>query len=293
VISLATVELNVNYLGAHVKTEGGVENAPARAREIGADTFALFTANQRTWRTRPLSDESTAAFKEACRLHGYPLDRIIPHTSYLINLGATDPDILEKSRNAFLNEMKRCERLGISMINFHPGAHKGRVSDTECLDQIVREVNRALEQTRGVTAVVEITAGQGSNVGHRLEHLAHLIQGVRDHGRVGFCLDTCHLFAAGYDIRTPGAYRETMMQVADIVGLNYLRAMHLNDSQHLLGSRKDRHARLGAGAIGWEAFRLFMEDPEIDGIPLILETPEPEHWAEDLEKLRHLSPGNR
>ena len=279
----------MKLIGAHFSAGGGIQNVPLLAHQAGANAFALFTRNQRSWRSAPLADETVAAFKENCRAAGFGPDAIVPHDSYLINLGAPDPEILRKSREAFLDELRRCVQLGIRMLNFHPGAHKGEMTDDECLDQISREINGALAEVPGVTAVVECTAGQGSNVGHRMEQLALLIRKIDEPGRVGVCLDTCHLFAAGYDLRSREDYARTMEQFERVVGMEFLRAMHLNDSMRELASRKDRHANLGEGQIGWEPFGWIMEDPRTDGLPLILETPGPEPWPREIARLREMS----
>lgn len=273
-------------IGAHVSASGGVENAPLNAADIGATAFALFTRNQRQWTSKPLSEESIAAFKENCRELGYSSGDILPHDSYLINLGNPTPDGLEKSRNAFLDEMQRCEQLGLTLLNFHPGSHLKQMSEEECLDLIAESVNWALAQTEGVTAVVENTAGQGSNVGYRFEHLAHIIDKVDDKSRIGVCLDTAHMYAGGYDVKTEEGFETALEQFDRVVGLKYLRGMHLNDSKKELDTRVDRHDSLGAGTIGWDLFRHILQDDRFDNMPLILETPRPELWPEEIAKLK-------
>lgn len=275
----------MKYVGAHVSISGGVENAPLNAARIGAKAFALFTRNQRQWFAAPLLEENIIKFKENCRQKGYEVKHILPHDIYLNNLGSPEPEGLKKSRNAFLDEMKRCEQLGLKYLNFHPGSHKKRLSDEACLDIIVESVNITLDQTEGVTAVIENTAGQGGDVGYCFEHLAYLIDRVEDRGRIGVCLDTCHTFAAGYDIRTPQVYEKTMQEFGRIVGFDYLKGMHLNDSKVPLGSRKDRHHSLGKGELGWEPFRFIMNDPRLDDIPLILETIDDSLWAREIKQL--------
>jgi len=270
-------------VGAHVSAEGGVENAPLEASRIGATAFALFTRSQRMWRSRPLSEDTIERFRAHCAEAGYSPECILPHDSYLINLGAPDPEILAKSREAFLDELRRCEQLGLTLLNFHPGAHKKLMSDEQCLDRVAQSIDLGLERTGGVTAVVEITAGQGSNVGRTFEQLAYLIDRVSHKSRVGVSLDTAHAFAAGYDLRSD--YEGVMAQLDRIVGLRYLKGMHLNDSSTALGSRKDRHASLGDGQIGWAPFRSLVCDPRTDGIPLILETPAPERWPDEISRL--------
>ncbi|WP_043529859.1 deoxyribonuclease IV [Litchfieldella xinjiangensis] len=276
----------MKYIGAHVSAAGGPEQAVTRAREIGADAFALFTKNQRQWKAKPLTDETIAAFREACETHGFSSRQILPHDSYLINLGHPAREGLEKSRAAFLDEMQRCEQLGLSLLNFHPGSHLNKIGEAECLARIAESINMALAETRGVTAVIENTAGQGSNLGWRFEHLAEIIDQVEDKTRVGVCIDTCHAFAAGYDLRTSAACTASFDEFGDVVGFDYLRGMHLNDAKSEFASRVDRHHSLGQGNIGLDAFMTIMQDPRIDGIPLILETIEPDIWAEEIAWLR-------
>ncbi len=277
------------YVGAHVSASGGVENAPLNAAAIGANAFALFTKNQRRWDAKPLDQKSIARFRQNCEQHGFTPDQVLPHDSYLINLGHPEQDALAKSRAAFLDEMQRCEQLGLKYLNFHPGSHLRKISESECLSRIAESINRALEQTRGVTAVIENTAGQGSNLGYRFEQLAEIIAQVEDKSRVGVCLDTCHTFAAGYDLRTREACEATFAEFDRVVGFNYLCGMHLNDSKGGLESRLDRHHSLGQGEIGWEVFRYIMQDARFEAIPLVLETIDPDLWAEEIQQLRNFT----
>jgi len=279
------------FIGAHVSVSGGLENAPVRARELGATGFALFTKNQRQWMAKPLTDGEIAAFKTACQEAGYSPASILPHDSYLINLGHPEADGLAKSREAFIDEMRRCEQLGLDRLNFHPGSHLQKISEEESLDRITESINLALAQTHGVTAVIENTAGQGSNLGYRFEQLRYIIDRVEDRSRVGVCIDTCHAFAAGYDLRTATACNETFAQLDEIVGLQYLRGMHLNDALKPVGSRIDRHAPLGDGHIGWECFRYIAQDARFSGIPLILETPDESRWPDEIARLQEFSKG--
>ena len=276
----------MKYFGAHVSAAGGVENAPANARAIGATAFALFTKNQRQWVAPALKAEQIEAFRRACEEGGYTPAQILPHDSYLINLGHPEREALEKSRAAFFDEMHRCEQLGLDRLNFHPGSHLGKITEEESLDRIAESINLALDRTQGVTAVIENTAGQGSNLGFRFEHLAYLIDRVEDKSRVGVCIDTCHAFAAGYDLRTAEACERTFAELDSIVGFEYLKGMHLNDAMKILGSRVDRHTPLGEGMIGMECFRYIMQDARFDGIPLILETPDEERWPEEIAMLK-------
>ncbi len=273
-------------IGAHVSTSGGVENAPLNAAEIGANAFALFTKNQRQWTAKPLTTENIDRFKKNCDDNGFKPEQILPHDSYLINLGHPEVEKLEKSRTAFFDEMHRCEQLGLDRLNFHPGSHLKQVSESECLATIAESLNLALDKSNGVTAVIENTAGQGSNLGFRFEHLVEIIDQVEDQSRVGVCLDTCHTFAAGYDLRTADWCDAVFTEFENIVGFEYLRGMHLNDSKKELGSHVDRHHSLGKGELGLEVFRYIMNDARFDDIPMILETIDDTIWAEELELLR-------
>lgn len=272
-------------VGAHVSIAGGVENAPLNARQIGAKAFAMFTRNQRQWHSAPLTAASIEAFRQNCLDAGYLPAHILPHDSYLINLGNPEADKLDKSRKAFTTEMQRTEALGLTMLNFHPGSHLNLVTEKECLRTIAESLNLALEATNGVTAVIENTAGQGSNLGWRFEHLAAIIDLVEDKTRVGVCLDTCHLFASGYDLRTPEALETMLAGFDSTVGMHYLKGMHLNDAKQTIGSRVDRHACIGKGMIGLEAFASIMRHPAFEEIPLILETPDSDGWAEEIRML--------
>ncbi len=275
----------MKYIGAHVSIAGGVENAPLNASRIGARAFALFTKNQRQWKTRPLSEASIKAFRKNCDDHGFLPAHILPHDGYLINLGHPDKDGLHKSRTAFVDEMSRCRQLGLCYLNFHPGSHLGRMNDNDCLDRIAESVNMALDETEGVTAVIENTAGQGNNVGFRFEHMARMIDAVEDKSRIGVCLDTCHAFAAGYDLRTRKAYEQTMTDFDNIIGFTFLKGVHLNDARVDFDSRVDRHESLGAGSLGLAPFRFLMNDARFDDIPMILETKNSDIWAEEVALL--------
>lgn len=279
----------MKYFGAHVSASGGVENAVKNAKDIGATAFALFTKNQRQWLAPILTEEQIATFKAAMTEAGYQAWQVLPHDSYLINLGHPEEEGLEKSRESFFEEMRRCELLGLDRLNFHPGSHLKKISEEESLNRIAESINMALERTKGVTAVLENTAGQGSNLGYRFEHLAYIIERVEDKSRVGVCLDTCHSFAAGYDLRTKEACDATFAEFDRIVGFNYLRGMHLNDAMKPLGSRVDRHSPLGDGEIGWECFKYIAADSRFDNIPLVLETPDEARWAEEIAKLKEFA----
>lgn len=275
----------MKFIGAHVSAAGGVENAPVNAHSIGATAFALFTKNQRQWEAPPLTQKSIDTFKANCEKYGYTPSQILPHDSYLINLGNPDRDALEKSRNAFLDEMVRCQQLGLDRLNFHPGSHLNKISEEESLLLIADSINMALERTQGVTAVIENTSGQGSNLGYTFEQIRFIIDHVNDQSRVGVCIDTCHAFTAGYDISTPEAFANTFSHFDRVIGFKFLKGIHLNDTKKGLGSRVDRHENIGDGLLGIEPFRLIMTDPRFNGIPIILETPDESRWAEEIKML--------
>lgn len=276
----------MKYVGAHVSASGGVDFAPERASAIGATAFALFTKNQRQWKAAPLTEETIQRFQQACQTYQYKPEQILPHDSYLINLGHPEEEGLAKSRDAFIDEMMRCQQLGLTLLNFHPGSHLNKIDEQDCLKRIAESINMALDKTQSVTAVIENTAGQGSNLGFRFEHLATIIEHVDDKTRVGVCIDTCHAFAAGYDLRTKDACEKTFAEFNQIVGFNYLRGMHLNDAKSQFGSRVDRHDSLGLGNIGQEAFRYIMQHDEFNTIPLILETVNPDIWSDEIAWLK-------
>lgn len=276
------------YIGAHISAAGGVENAPLNAHKIGAKAFAFFTKNQRQWKAAPLTQESIELFKQRCEEFGFKPDNILPHDSYLINLGHPEEEGLTKSRDAFLDEMKRCEQLGINRLNFHPGSHLSKISIDECLNRIAESINIALNLTKGVTAVIENTAGQGTNLGHTFEQLAHIINKVEDKSRVGVCIDTAHTLAAGYEIRTKESFAETFISFDNIVGFKYLKGMHINDSKKELGTKVDRHDSIGKGVMGMLLFEMIVKDARFDDMPLILETPLEELWPEEIKMLYKL-----
>ncbi|MBQ0015621.1 MAG: deoxyribonuclease IV [Bacteroidales bacterium] len=277
----------MKLIGAHVSASGGLGNAVLAAQSINATAFALFTRNQRSWVSKPLSASEITTFKALIGEHGYKPTQILPHDSYLINLGCPDEENLLKSRAAFLDEMQRCEQLGLTLLNFHPGSHLNKISAEQCLDQIAGEINLALSQTHDVTAVIENTAGQGSNLGYTFAQIARIIEGVNDKSRVGVCIDTCHTFAAGYDISNEVGYQLTFDEFDKLIGPQYLKAVHLNDSMKGVGSHVDRHACLGKGYIGQWCFEKMMHDPRFDNIPMILETPDPTLWKSEIEWLKN------
>ncbi|WP_140919270.1 deoxyribonuclease IV [Limnobaculum xujianqingii] len=276
----------MKFVGAHVSASGGLDQAVIRAHELEATAFALFTKNQRQWRAAPLTEEVISDFRRACEQYHYSSAQILPHDSYLINLGHPVEEALQKSRDAFIDEMERCQQLGLTLLNFHPGSHLMQIDEDECLKRIAESINIALDRTQNVVAVIENTAGQGSNLGFKFEHLAAIINDVEDKTRVGVCIDTCHAFAAGYDLRTEEDCEKTFTRFSDIVGFNYLRGMHLNDAKSEFGSRVDRHNSLGEGNIGKTVFSYIMRDERFDNIPLILETINPDIWKDEIAWLK-------
>ena len=275
----------MKYIGAHVSISGGVENAPLNAHRIGAKAFGLFVKNQRQWQAKPFTSQNIDAFKKNCDKYGYKPKHILPHDGYLINLGHPQKEGLKKSRTAFLDEMQRCEQLGLDRLNFHPGSHLNQISEEECMKRIAESVNIALDKTRGVIAVLENTAGQGTNMGYAFEQIKYIIDLVGDKKRVGVCIDTCHTFAAGYDIKTAEGFRQTFSKFDKIVGFKYLKGIHLNDAKKGLGSRVDRHNSIGKGLLGLEAFRHIMNDARFDDLPIILETPDEDLWPAEIKML--------
>ncbi len=293
----------MKFVGAHVSTTGGVFNAPLNAMKIGAKAFALFTKNQRQWVAKPFTQKIIDKFKENLEKSAISPKYILPHDSYLINLGSPDREKLQKSRDAFIDEIRRCEELGLELLNFHPGSHLVKVSkrdpnyhrkimdaELKALDLISISLNMAIEATKdtNVKLVIENTAGQGTNLGYRFEHIAYLIDKIEDKSRVGVCLDTCHTFSAGYDLRTKEAYEKSMSEFDRVVGFKYLLGMHINDSKAKLGSRVDRHHSLGQGELGWDTFRFIMNDKRMDNIPLILETIDSSIWDREIRELYNL-----
>jgi len=278
----------MKFIGAHVSASGGVFNAPINATKIGAKAFALFTKNQRQWAGKSLTQDEINRFKSELEKAEILPKHVLPHDSYLINLGHPEVEAREKSLGAFIDEVQRCQALGLDRLNFHPGSHLKQISEEACLELISASMNEVLRQTSGVTLVVENTAGQGSNMGYKMEHLGYLMDNSIDKERVGVCIDTCHLFTSGYDIRSEESYRQTMDKFATIVGFRHLKGMHLNDSKPDLGARVDRHDSIGKGKLGLEPFRFIMNDERMDDIPLVLETIDDSIWAEEITLLYSL-----
>lgn len=272
----------MKYIGAHVSVVGGVSNAPLEAREIGAKAFALFTGSSSRWVSKDPTEDEIIKFKQNCELYGFKPDVILPHDNFLINLGSADKKTLTLSRKSFTDELRRCELLGLTMLNFHPGSHKNEMSVENCLNLIAESINYSLDKTQGVCAVLENVAGQGSNLGHTFEQLRHIIDKVEDKDRIGVCIDTCHAYSAGYDLKSEEGYNQTWKDFENIIGFKYLKGMHLNDDKREHGSRIDRHAEIGKGTLGEGFFQRLMQDPRFDNIPLILETPNEALWAEEI-----------
>lgn len=277
----------MKYVGAHVSASGGVYNAPLNAKSIGATAFALFTKNQRRWDAKPLDKKTIDTFKANLQLANIQPKHVLPHDSYLINLGHPESEKREKSYEAFLDEVQRCEQLGLKLLNFHPGSHLKKIDEEQCLNHIVENLNKTLENSQDVCLVLENTAGQGSNLGYKWEHLAYIISNCNDKKRIGVCIDTCHMFTAGYDIRTKESYEKTMEEFDKKIGFCYLKGMHLNDSKPKLGSRVDRHHSIGKGEIGLDAFRYIMNDERIDDIPMVLETIDESIWEQEIQLLKN------
>lgn len=272
-------------IGAHTSIAGGVHNALLEGASIGATTVQIFTSNQRQWKGKPISDEEAELWHKTLQETG--LQKIMSHDSYLINLGSSDKEALHKSRKTFKEELERCHKLKISFLNFHPGAALAR-SVEECLDTISESLLEleSLADQGSTRLLLEATAGQGSSVGHRFEHLAYVIDRVGKKIPVGVCIDTCHIFSAGYDIRTKKGWEEVLQEFDKIVGLKHLYAFHVNDSMKPLGARRDRHASLGKGEIGIECFKVMMTHPLMREIPKYLETPDTAIWKDEIAMLR-------
>lgn len=262
------------FIGAHVSASGGPHTTIPRIKSIGGNAFALFLKNQRQWSAAALKSEDVEKFKKLmaeCSLDRY---HIIPHGSYLINLGSPDPNTFEKGFESFLDDLQRCHKLGIPFYNIHPGSTVGKCSAAESIGKIASAINDAHNVVPEVCILLETMAGQGNTIGSTFEELHLIIDKIKDKSRVGVCLDTCHIFAAGYDIRTRKSYETTMANFDKILGFKYLKAVHLNDSKTELGSGKDRHENIGKGQIGLDAFKFLVNDPRFRNVPLILETPE-------------------
>lgn len=280
----------MHYIGAHVSASGGVHNAVENAVAIGANAFALFTKNQKQWKVPPLGDEQIALFKEAMEGAGFTAAQVLPHDGYLINLGNPDPEKRRISLDSFIDEMRRVQVLGLDRLNFHPGAHLKQIEPDDCMLLISQGIDEALDETEGVAAVIETTAGQGSALGRTFEELARIIERSQRQERIGVCIDTCHIFAAGYDIRSAESFASVMEEFDRIIGFDRLMGMHLNDAKSVFDSHVDRHAPLGEGNLGIEPFKALMADPRFERVPLILETTDPDRWKDEISLLRSFAP---
>lgn len=260
--------------------------APLRAKELGATGFGMFTKNQRQWVAKDLSEQSILDFKKNMIDCGYLPEMVLPHDSYLINLSNSDPEKHEKSLNAFIDELKRVEQLGLIYLNFHPGSHLKAMSPQESAKLIGQSINRAMEATETAICVIENTAGQGTNMGSSFEEIAQMIENVENKDRIGVCLDTCHLFAAGYDLVGEEAFEKTFDNFDTLIGFSFLKGMHINDAKSTLSSNLDRHHSLGLGNIGWDPFERIMKDDRFSKIPLILETIDETLWKEEISQLK-------
>lgn len=276
------------FLGAHVSAQGGVTKVFENAENIGARAFALFTKNQRRWDSKPLEEKEIKKFKELLEKSRISPNYILPHNSYLQNLGNADVEKREKSLNSFIDEMERCNLLGLKYINIHPGSHLNEISVDECIKLIANSINIAIKKVPNVTVVLENTAGQGSNIGSKFEEIEKIINLIEDKSRIGVCIDTCHTIAAGYELKDEKGYEETMSEFEKHIGFKYLRGVHLNDSKFDTGSRKDRHDSIGKGVLGEEFFIRFMNDKRFDNIPIILETIDNNIWKQEIEYLYSL-----
>jgi deoxyribonuclease IV len=275
----------MKYIGAHVSTQGGIFNAPLEAEKIEAKAFAFFTKNQRRWFGAPYEQADIFKFKANLKQSGISAQFILAHSNYLINLGHPDKQRRKISIDALIDEINRCGQLGVNLLNFHPGSHLRELTEEECLNYIAESINTVLIATKNTILVIENTAGQGSNLGYKFEHLAYIISLVENKSRIGVCIDTCHLFASGYDFRKKKEFNKTWYQFDEIVGFNYLKGLHLNDSEKELGSKLDRHASIGRGKLGLEPFKLLMQDTRFDNMPLILETSDPMLWQTEIKLL--------
>ncbi|HEX3020477.1 MAG TPA: deoxyribonuclease IV [Chitinispirillaceae bacterium] len=278
----------MKLIGPHVSIAGGVQNAPLNAKALGATAFGMFTKNQRRWDAPPLDDKTIDSFKKNLNDTGFAPQSVLAHDSYLINIGHPEKENREKSLNALIDELQRCNQLGLTCLNIHPGSHLGLCSETQCLSIIAESINSAFNVTENVAIVLENTAGQGSNLGYRFEHLAHIIDQVHDKKRIGFCIDTCHLYSAGYDIGSKDAYEKTMSDLDRIVGFQFLRGVHLNDSKTSIGSKVDRHHSIGMGNLGVQPFGFIMNDCRFEQIPMVLETIDETLWASEIRLLNSL-----
>lgn len=272
-------------VGPHVSTTGGVENAPANAAALGATGFGMFTRNQRQWTPPPYPAGAASAFAAAMSAGGFDAGAVLPHAGYLINLASPDDSARERSIAALEDEVRRCMALGLDRINIHPGSSLGKISREEADARVADAINRVLAATEGVAVVIEDTAGQGSYLGAEFEEVAAIAAGVEDQGRIGFCLDTAHMYAAGHDVAGADAVRRVLDRFDAVAGISRLMGFHLNDTNSRLGSHLDRHAPLGTGALGWETFEALARDPRLAAVPFVIETPDESLWPSEISRL--------
>ncbi len=277
------------FIGSHVSIGGGVANAPINAKALGATGFGMFVKNQRQWTAAPYTEANIAAFKAQMKADCYTAAQVLPHAGYLINLANPDATAHAKSMTALMDELRRCMALGLDKLNLHPGSHLRLITSQEACERVAKSINLALSETKGVTIVIENTAGSGGNLGSVFEEIRAIIDGVEDKARVGVCLDTMHTFAAGYDIRKRDGFLKTMDHFTQTVGMKYLRGLHLNDSKVALNSHVDRHESLGAGLLGLDVFKCIMQDQRFENMPLVLETPNEEIWAKEIQQLMEMA----
>ncbi|MDE7427605.1 MAG: deoxyribonuclease IV [Muribaculaceae bacterium] len=276
------------YLGVHVESFPDVAVAPSEAAGYDAYSFSLNLVNPKDWRSNPITEDVAQLFKEQCKMYDFTSAHILPHASFIPNLASPDSRKLAFARTLMVDEFRKAALLGLTMVNFHPGAHLNQLEEEAALERISHSINYILSKTEGVCAVIENTAGQGSNLGYTLTQIGNIIAGIEDKSRVGVCIDTCHAFAAGYNLTDSLAYHEMWDEFDNCIGAGYLKGIHLNDSVRALGSRIDRHASIGKGCIGMEFFQRFMNDERFNGIPIILETPDPNNWKQEIETLYSL-----
>lgn len=277
----------MKYIGAHVSISGGVSNAPLNAKKIGAVGFGMFVKNQRQWIAKDYEQEEIDRFKKNMTENGFIPENVLPHAGYLINIASPDEESREKSINALIDEVKRCNQLGLKYLNFHPGSYLTS-NEEEGIKNVVISLNRVIEETENIILVIENTAGQGSNLGNRFEQISEMIKGIINKERIGVCIDTCHSFAAGYDLSGKNGYESVWSEFEKIIGIRYLKGIHLNDSKTPFASRKDRHESLGKGYIGNEFLELLVNDKRLENIPIVLETPNELVWSEEIKMLYNL-----
>lgn len=282
----------MKYLGVHIDAGENLAEVPVLASSLGASAFSFCPIDARKWSVPAYSPELIDEFQTACQQAGYTSDSILPHASLLLNLCSPDARKLKLSRISLVDQMSRCASLGLKMINFHPGATMKEMNEEGALALTAQSINYALEKTEDVIAVIENTAGQGSNIGYTFEQIAGIIDQVEDKTRVGVCIDTCHASAAGYDMATAESYEAVWQKFDDVIGREYLRGMHINDAMRPTGSRIDRHAPIGKGTLGSDFFAMLMADKRLDGIPMILETPDPSLWHIEIDWLKAHVPLN-